>query len=332
MAEQPHDTIASQPESGLAVLPEAFESDLVYALAALPDLCVCFAARATGLYRSDDGGSTWHYLYESLELEGPLPTTSVAMVPNYDGDAHRGLFAGVPGGVLRSTDGGETWFATVLDSPPPAVSALAISPDFVQDGVLLAATTEDGIFRSANRGSHWARWNFGLLDLNVYSLAISPGFADDETLFAGVESGIFRSTNGGRAWREIELPVGFEPVISIALSPVYPDDGIVLAGTETQGLLISEDRGGSWRRIGQTAIKAPVNSLLLSPGFEHRREILVLSESALLLSRDGGNTWAMVPGAPDSMTAVLAPQGISPGCPLLIGQVGGEVASIELAI
>ena len=211
------------------VLPEELQTDLVYALATTPDLDIWFAARATGLYRSIDDGASWDALYASLEVEGSLPTTSVVLAPNYDGEAHRSLFSGVPGGVLRSTDGGETWFVTILDSPPPAVSALVISPNFVRDGVLIAATTEDGIFRSANRGSNWSRWNFGLLDLNVYSLAISPDFAEDETLYAGVESGIFRSTNGGRAWREVDLSIGFEPVISLAMSPAYAYDQTLFA-------------------------------------------------------------------------------------------------------
>lgn len=319
-------------------MSEQLQSDLVYALAAAPDLNVIFAARATGLYRSDDGGKSWRYLYDTLNIAESLPTTSVVLAPGYDGDDHRDLFAGVPGGVLRSFDGGETWFATVLDSPPPAVSALAISPAFVEDGVLLAATTEDGIFRSANRGSHWARWNFGLLDLTVYCLAISHDFEEDETLFAGVESGVFRSTNGGRAWREVDLSVGFEPVISLALSPRYREDGILLAGTETQGLLISEDRGESWRRIGADKITDPINSIQLSPAFPENGDILVLCEAALWLSRDKGATWVEVPEAPVAdittagMTAVLAPAGLSVGAPLLIGQLDGEVSQIALTV
>lgn len=70
---------------------------------------------------------------------------------------------------------------------------------------------EDGIFRSANRGERWSPWNFGLLDLNVLALAISPCFESDETIFAGTESGIFRSTNGGRAWREADFPLSWHP-------------------------------------------------------------------------------------------------------------------------
>lgn len=304
---------------------EQLQTDLVYALTCNDTMRICFAARQTGLYRSVDGGESWDYLYDSLELEGDVPTTSVVLGPHYDGVEHRSLFAGVPGGVLRSMDGGETWFATILDSPPPAVSAMVISPTYVEDGVLLAATTEDGIFRSANRGGHWSRWNFGLLDLNVFCLAISPGFGSDETLLAGVESGIFRSTNGGRAWREVELSVGYEPVVSLALSPSYPEDGVIFAGTETQGLLMSGDSGEHWERLGADVITDPVNMIVLSPDYPAQPDVLALLEGALWLSRDGGVSWRQLETGSTSMTAVAAPRGLAPGAPLLVGLMGGEV-------
>jgi len=313
-------------------LPEELQTDLVYALAATPDLGVGFAARVSGLYRSTDGCRTWQPCYDSLELAEALPTTSVVLAPDYDGDTHLNLLSGVPGGVLRSIDGAETWFAAILDSPPPAVSDLVISPNFSEDGVVLAASTEDGIFRSANHGSHWARWNFGLLDLNVFCLAMSPSFVEDETLFAGVESGIFRSTNGGRAWREVEISVGYEPVLSIALSPAYAEDRVIYAGTESKGLLHSDDGGRTWTQMEAAPIADPVNRIVLAPDYAENPCILVLAESALWLSRDAGETWVQVPDVPEDATAVLAPQGLEPGGPLLVGQVGGEVSLLTLGV
>ena len=305
--------------------------ELVYALTCTRDAAQWFVARGSGLYRSRDGGASWDGLYGSLNLQSALLTTSVVLSPDYDGEAHASLFAGVPGGVLRSVDGGDTWSASILDSPPPAVSAMAISPNFVEDGVVLAATTEDGIYRSATHGTHWARWNFGLLDLTVFCLAISPGFAQDETLYAGVESGIFRSTNGGRAWREVDLPIGYESVLSLALSPRYPEDSTIFAGTETKGLLVSRDNGLIWSRLGTGQIVNPVNSIVVSPSFPDSPDVLVLSEDTLWLSRDGGQTWCGIERTPQGMTTVIAPKGLSPHAPLLIGTISGDVKVFELS-
>lgn len=308
------------------------DQDLVHALAASPAFerdGLCFAARRTGLYRSQDGGQTWQSAYVSLELTAPLPTAAVALSPDL---ADQTLFAGVPGAILRSGDGGRNWFPTSLPTPPPFVTSLAISPDFVRDGAILAGTMEDGVFRSGDRGVHWAAWNFGLLDLSVLCLAISPAFADDETVFAGTDSGIFCSTNGGRAWREVDFSADLAPVLCLALSPDYASSGRLFAGTESNGLYASPDRGRSWTRLGEGAIEGAVNTLNLSPDFPARPEMLVASGDALLVSRDGGHTW--VEWNPDfdtrqGITAVVAPLGLGPDVPLLVGLADGQIVSIR---
>ncbi len=309
--------------------------DIVYSLAASPDFeqdGVCFAARPSGLSRSDDGGLTWRDAYASLELEAALTTAAVAVSPNFDAD--RSVFAGVPGGVLRSIDGGQSWHVASLPPPPPFVSALVVSPNFTRDGTLLAGTLEDGVFRSADRGVHWAAWNFGLLDLNVLTLAISPDFANDETLFAGTESGVFRSTNGGRAWREVDFPTDLAPVLSLALSPNYTRDRTVFAGTEEYGLWCSrrsEDGGRNWTRLGEELIAGAVNGIILSPEFQANPDVLVVLHDALRVSRDGGQSWSDWPGPSATASGVIsavAPQGLDPDAPLLVGLADGRVLRV----
>lgn len=308
--------------------PENLQTDLVYALACTPDLSVCLAARGSGLYRSEDGGVVWQSAYDSLGFTEPMPTTSIVLSPDLGIDAD--VFAGVPGGVLHSTDAGVNWVATWLASPPPMVSTLAISPNFIEDGVVFAGTAEDGVFRSADRGGRWSRWNFGLLDLTAYCIGVSPDYVEDETLYIGVESGIFCSTNGGRAWREIDLPIGFDAVLSLALSPGFAEDGVIFAGTESKGLLYSEDKGRSWIQLASHTIDLSVNSILLSPDYPRHTDILVLHEDGLLLSSDNGETWAQLPTSWEDITAVLAPQGLSHDAPLLIGLLDGSVHIISL--
>jgi photosystem II stability/assembly factor-like uncharacterized protein len=333
--------------------------DLTYALAASPNYAqdgACFAARRSGLYRSVDGGSTWQDAYASLGLVAPLATMAVAVAPGpgAPGTGAMGdVFAGVAGGVLRSPDGGHSWLTTPLPSPPPVVSGLAVSPDYARDGTVLAATVEDGVFRSGDRGSRWELWNFGLLDLDVYCIALSPAFGGplassglassglgsggDETLYVGTETGIFRSTNEGRAWREVDFALDLAPVLSLALSPDYARDGCLYAGTESHGLYHSEDRGRTWERIGETSpllagVPAQsVSALLLSPDYPAKPQILAMLADALIVSRDGGTTWEawqmgldLGPGA----ACVTAPLGLDPGAPLLVGLLDGRVLRV----
>lgn len=328
--------------------------DVVYHLAPSPAFAedgVCFAARMSGLYRSDDGGATWRFVYESLEGEqarlddAPVATTAVALSPAFASD--RSVFAGVQGAVLRSVDGGQNWYIAGLGTPPPLISALVVSPDFAEDGVVLAGGMEDGIFRSSDRGGQWARWNFGLLDLNILSMAISPDFARDETLFVGTESGIFRSTNGGRAWREVGAstlaqrsyepsPADFAPVLSLAISPGYASDGTVFAGTESAGLFCSRDRGRTWERVDGGAITDSVNAIILAPALPTAAPaVLAATSAALHLSRDGGQSWSSLEavqsleGVEAGISAVAAPSGLLPGAALLVGTANGEVHRLE---
>jgi len=303
--------------------------DVVYSIAASPGFAqdgICFAARQLGLFRSDDGGKTWRDAYESLGLDEALATTAVALSPEFDAD--RTVYAGGAGVVLRSADGGETWGVAELSSPPPVVSTIAMSPGYGKDGTLLVGTMEDGVFLSSDRGGRYNRWNFGLLDLNVYSMVISPAFLDDETLFVGTESGIFRSTNGGRAWREVSFPIEFAPVLSMAVSPDYASDGIIFAGTETCGLLRSEDKGQTWNRVGGDTITDAVNGIVLSPAFPATPDILVVLGAGLLVSRDGGQSWNDWKADQDfgrGIASAAAPGGLAPDASLLVGLAGGEV-------
>lgn len=289
-----------------------------------------FAARNSGLYRSDDGGRNWQMAYQSLDISEPLPTLTVAISPDFEHDPR--LFVGLSGGIFRSLNGGQAWENIPLPPPPPVISALDLSPNFEQDGIVFAATMEDGVLFSSDRGHRFGTWNFGLLDLNILCLAISPNFARDETVFVGAQSGVFRSTNGGRAWREVDLPVGYEAVLSLALSPDFARDGILLAGTETQGLLLSTDAGESWQCVGTDVFTESVNAILLAPDFSARPEILALHAGTLFHSTDRSETWAPWREsilADEEVTAVLAPQGFDAGALVLVGLANGNVLRLD---
>jgi photosystem II stability/assembly factor-like uncharacterized protein len=291
----------------------------------------CFAARRTGLERSDDSGHTWLNAYQSFLSGQLLATSSVVLSPDYERD--QVVFAGVHGGVVRSNDGGHNWRSAIFPPPAPLVVALVVSPNFGEDGILFAGTAENGVFMSSDGGANWSAWNFGLLDLNVLCLAISPSFAEDETLFVGTTTGLFVSTNGGRAWREVVLPADLTAVLSLAVSPHYKDDRTVYAGTEEHGLFHSSagkiQAGVPWERAGQGSLTQPINAILLAPDFPQSCDLLVLHGSELLYSPNQGETfqpWTRPGLEPDfEIMAVAAPTGFGPGPAVLIGGGQGEV-------
>ena len=232
--------------------------------------------------------------------------TTVAVSPCFETD--RSVFAAVKGGILRSSDAGETWFTTAFPAPPPLFSSLAISPDFERDGIVIASTLEDGVFSSTDRGVHWQPWNFGLFDLNVLCLAISPQWRDDETVYAGTETGIYRSGNGGRAWRITGFPTEFAPVLCMA-TLMDPDTcrSRLIVGTETHGLHASYDQGETWQGLAPDSLSAAVNQIHVACKSDARSPMYILVDNGIMRSDDHGDTWVAgqeIDGVPTAMLVI----------------------------
>jgi photosystem II stability/assembly factor-like uncharacterized protein len=206
--------------------------------------------------------------------------------------------------------------------PPPAplITAFAWSPNFTQDGTILAGTFEDGLFCSTDRGEQWAAWNFGLLDLSVYAIAMSPDFAADQVVFVATESGIFRSANGGRSWRAVPFPSDSVPVVSL----VTLGNDKILAGTDADGLFHSGDGGYTWDRLAAGAIEGVVNAIL--PRFPDSNSITILLDSRIVRSPNGGQTWHIWAEIDESATAIAgSPQTGT----LFVGTVNGQIVRLS---
>jgi hypothetical protein len=156
-----------------------------------------------GLYRSTDGGASW----EQVSKEERWSVQSLALSPHFPNDGM--LFVGALFGQLhQSLDGGFTWQDLSRGLPVGTVwvRALALSPDFEKDGILFAGL-DVGVVKSTDGGHTWRPVNAGLplkddsKPPSVLSLAISPDYPTDGTLFVGlVDYGVYRSVDGGESW------------------------------------------------------------------------------------------------------------------------------------
>ncbi len=291
----------------------------MYALAAVPHAGVLFAACGTGLLRSDDGAASWQPALTALALSAPLPATGVACHDDT-------VLVGVPGGVLVSHDAGSSWATVLLPDPAPFITALVCSPAFASDGVAWAATADDGVFLTSDGGHHWRAWNIGLFDSAVLCLAASPSFVHDRLLLAGGASGLFVSTNGGRRWDECVLPAYEAVVLSVAcLAGATPR---LVVGTADHGVFVSPDRGRSWETLA-TPLGA-VNALVAEAAPDGVGRLLALFDDMPYHSHDAGATWVHCPGGAGAV-ALLAPAGLAPGQPLIVGLADGGITRTALA-
>lgn len=290
-------------------------TDYIFALAASPTFSrdgLVFAARQCGLFRSADHGQTWNDAYAALQLETPLATTCALIC---QAGSRRVVFAGVEGHLLRSEDDGATWAKAALGSPAPVISALAASPDFEQDGIVLAATAQDGVFCSTDHGQTLTGWNFGLYDPNIYALAYISEFAGAQAVLAGTQCGLFISRTAGRAWKALNFPIEAAPVLCVASSR-----GTIYAGTETEGLWAGRAYGTAWQQL----LPGSVDQIFAGEG----EQLLVLVDGQIRYSPDGGARWLARGSAPVEVTCFAAPQGLGPQAPLLAGLASGEVVRL----
>ncbi len=221
--------------------------------------------------------------------QAPIGAMSLAASPSFAED--RTVAAGAESAIFVSVDAGDTWREAQLPPSRSMVLALCFSPNYDADGMIVAATLRDGIWASYDRGAHWVTRSFGLLDSTVFCLAASPGFARDETFFAGTESAIYMSYNGARAWKHLPFPEDNTPVLSLALSADFESDRSVFAGTESHGLLRSTDRGIHWQRLSVPADS--VGALHATVG-----GLLAATDAGIFRSTDLGQTWHCLIGTP----------------------------------
>ena len=235
------------------------------------------------------------------------------------------------GGVWKSTDGGTTFKPVFDEQPVQSIGAIALDPSnpknvWVGTGEAWtrnSVSIGDGIYKSTDAGETWT--HAGLPDSErISQIIVDPRSAD--TVYAcapgklwsdSPQRGLYKTTDGGTTWQLVlkgsSLSTGCG---SIALDPRAPDvlfaslwdfrrkgwtfrsGGDGPTASSGSGLYRSADGGKSWTEITPQANKGfppkPYGriALALAPSDSKTLYAFVEStDSALLISHDGGSTW-----------------------------------------
>ena len=187
------DEIETQPASiiiGVAVSP-------AYA----DDRTLILTTYANGMFHTEDGGTTWKATNSGVVSSFDWTRSRfyvnrlfpAVVSPNYAVD--KTVFAVSRGYIYRSTDAGSNWDTVIPDGAivegefPPDYFFLGVSPDYEHDATILVGTDGGKVFISTDRGKSYTR--LPDLGLEVTSLVMSPGFADDSTAYVGTPRGVF---------------------------------------------------------------------------------------------------------------------------------------------
>jgi len=168
-----------------------------------------YAATATGLLVSEDGGRRW----DPLRLPPAADVEVLAMA--VDPQDERRLYVGGLGGLWKSPDAGATWTPIHLPtrSVPRALAVAATTP-----AVLYVGTDQEGVFRSPDGGVSWVPAGRGLPEApaggrpaSIRSLAVHP--TNPDLAYAATElHGLYRTTDAGVVWVPINKGLGPFPL------------------------------------------------------------------------------------------------------------------------
>lgn len=244
-----------------------------------------FAATTTsGVYRSDDSGTTWG------AANGGLPVRSITHLAQPDPGSIDIVLAGTEGGgVYRTTSGGASWTRTSAGLAAASVTALAVDPGSA--ATLYAGTQGGGVLKSTDGGASWAPAAVADLvyhdfDAWVSSLAIDP--STPATVFLASNNGVFKSTAGGAAWSRLTppAPLSFPQVVAIE-----PGGAAVWAGG-FNGVARSTDGGATWT-LPTDGFNGRVLSLAFDPGAA-QTVYAGTDRTGVWKSSNAGATWVEV--------------------------------------
>ncbi|HEV7220708.1 MAG TPA: transcriptional regulator [Terriglobales bacterium] len=233
---------------------------------------------AGDVFRSMDGGKTWHTL---LAMHGK----SVRAFAISASDPQT-LVAGALDGVFRSVNGGETWQKiSPAGDEIKNVESLAIDP---KDPNVIYAGTWHLAWKTPNGGGSWEHINKdrGLIDdSDVFSVIVDK--SNSSVVFASACSGIYKSEDAGEQFHKIQgIPFTARRTRVLKQDPSNPE--IVYAGT-TEGLWKTTDLGKSWKRMSDPEVV--VNDVMIDPR-NSDRVLLATDRAGVLASNDGVRTLA----------------------------------------
>ena len=219
-----------------------------------PGAVVVYAAvYGVGVYKSSDGGATWHkrlgvghfgnyHLYQ-IRCHPKTGDVYVNVTANRIGNSG----FPVPGGLWRSSNGGETWTELTADLKLQWANGFSVHPENPDIIYLAAACTtnagQGGLYKTVDGGKAWEHV--------LKPSDLPPGYAvgtfvelhpdKPEVVYYGGSTGLHVSPDGGKTWRRV-LEIPFENVHRVRIDPGNK-------GT----MYVTTFGGGVWR--GPTVMK-----------------------------------------------------------------------------
>ncbi|MEO6871749.1 MAG: sialidase [Chthoniobacterales bacterium] len=295
-------------------------------------LTIFIGAASGGVWKSEDGGTQFRPVFDEQDVQS---IGAIAIDPSNPKNVWVGTgepwtrnSVSIGDGIYKSTDGGETWEKCGLPNSE-RISQIIVSPKdsntvyVAVPGALWSDSADRGLYKTTDGGKTWKLILKGPnLSTGASTIAMDPNNPD--ILFAGLwdfrrkgwtfrsggdgpndasGSGLFRTADGGATWTEItpEANKGFpkKPYgrLALAIAPSNAKRVYCFVESTDSALFVSDDGGQTWdqRDKSNWMVWRPFYfaNLIVDPKNPDR---IFKTDGALILSQDGGKSFATVGG------------------------------------
>lgn len=279
-----------------------------------------------GLFRSDDGGSTWHLVTRTLKFSGhgDVRQTGDGLIL-FDKNNNSIMYAAtIWDGIFKSTDGGKTWANKGLSGK--CLTGMAINSNgTIFASALLRGTTSGGIFKSTDGGSTWTT----LSTVSTEKLVVNGN-----TIYASVPgTGIYKSIDGGATWTTKNTGISaasINALSGLAMDQSNPNILYTVSNVWSspfQSLYKTTNGGDTWVSIPAGASSITINNLwnpstsMFSSGSwsltidpTNSNQVYLADSYTVWGSHDGGANWyTNAQGLETTVTAVIKAHPSIPG-------------------
>ena len=270
-----------------------------------------------GVWKTTNNGTTWEPVFDK---EAVSTIGDVAIAPSDPsvvwvgtGEPNNRQSSSWGDGVYKSLDAGKTWKRMGLGATHH-IARIVIhpkNPDVVYvaaQGHLWGANPDRGVYKSSDGGKTWSQVLKINDDTGVTDIAMDPQSPDilyaaayerRRTPFGfnggGPGSAIYKTTDGGATWKKLTKGLPYEnggDTGRIGLDVYRKDPNIVYAEIQHEkgGTFRSEDKGETWKRMGETD---PRPSYYSQIRVDPNNDLRIWELGAqMYYSEDGGKTFA----------------------------------------
>jgi photosystem II stability/assembly factor-like uncharacterized protein len=282
------------------------------------------------VHRSTDGGRTWATLDAAPVHPDERALRTIWRLAPGPADRPEVLYAGIePAGLFVTLDAGRSWepVAGLNEHPSraswqPMGGGLALTDVWIdahEPGVLYAAVSAGGVYRSDDGGETWTARNRGVpacFQPDAYPEAgqcihkLVPHPRRPGRLYQQNHCGTFRSDDRGDSWIDITPGLPTDYGYALAVHPSDPDRAWVVPETSSHMRTVADgrlriyetrDAGASWEAREHGLPQENVFVTVLREGLatdtsEPPGVYCGTSGGHLFASPDGGASWHMIAG------------------------------------